>query len=104
MYRVLDCSIAIWLYRTWSNIAFAVVLRSFPDPLVDVCLSVVTPPALCFPVVAQCVCLVGSPMIESDPFVLYFVVVWSLLEYVPVVVAVFVFLVLPVEVCALELW
>ena len=79
-------------------------LASFPDPLVDVYLSVVTPPALCCPVVAQCVCLVGSPLVGSDPLRLCFVVVWSLPEYVPVVVTVFVFLVLLVEGCALELW
>ena len=104
MCLVLDCSIAIWLCRTWSNIAFVVTLGSFPDPLVDVYLSVVTPPALCFPVVAQCVCLVGSPFVGSDPLGLCFVVIWSLPEYVPVVVTVFVFLVLLVEGCALELW
>ena len=104
MCLVLDCSIAIWLYRTWSNIAFVVTLGSFPDPLVDVYLSVVTPPALCFPVVAQCIFLVGSPCVGFDPLGLCFVVVWPLPEYVPVVVAVSVFLVLPVEVCALELW
>ena len=50
-------------------------LASFPDPLVDVYLSVVTPPALCFPVVAQCVCLVGSPMVGFDISVVCFVFV-----------------------------
>ena len=63
-----------------------------------------TPPALCFPVVAQCVCLVGSPLIGSDPLRSCSVVVWSLPGYVPVVVTVFVFLLLLVEGCALELW